>query len=134
VRAELLHLAERGGEATQKQPLASGSPPVDVTLQATTKGNGTLQIQNLTIRALDEHDDGQRYANSTLDVRLIDIDSDQDLDLLVSGAVLTTEEQGDRTTRHDPIVYLYRYDHQRKLFGKIFSASPISAVVDRESE
>ena len=135
VRAELLQLADRGGEVTHKQLLSVGSPPVDVTLRATTKGNGTLQIQNLTIRALDEHDDGQLYANNALDVQLIDIDSDRDLDLLVSGTVLTTEEQSDRVTRHDSIVYLYRYDHQRQRFVKIFSASPNSAiVVDRERE
>ncbi len=128
VRGELLKLSETGGESTRQMLLRPGSSPVTLTSSATTKGNGSIQIQNLRIRALDTHDDGRLYGDGFLQVELVDLDEDLDLDLVVSGVLLSTEEQSDQVTKYESIVYIYRYDPHREVFVEVLAVSPIEAV------
>lgn len=128
VRGELLKLSETGGESIRQLQLRPGSSPVKLTLSATTKGNGSIQIQNLRIRALDTHDDGRLYGDGFLQVGLVDLDEDMDLDLIVSGVLLSTEEQHDQVTKYESIVYIYRYDHHHEVFVEVLAVSPIKAI------
>lgn len=91
----------------------------DAIINVTTKGNGLLEFSTLRLHVFDEHDDGAYYEKGLLDIEFVDLDKDQYKDIIISGSVRYTNEQG-QVVRNESVIFIYMFDPEPKRFTRAF--------------
>lgn len=116
---------ENDSGVTQLVPIPLGSHlTVEVAIEKTAKGNGTVQIGKLLLRIYDVHSDGLVYENELLDVGLADLDGDSIKELIISGILkLTGEEAGDPVS-YRSVTQIYALNSTSGLFQAVYPTSP----------
>jgi hypothetical protein len=79
-------------------------------IEITSKGNGILGIANLRLKVFDSHDDGTYFENGLLNIDFKDIDGDGKREMIISGIVCITDENGKVPLRREPVVFIYKLD------------------------
>lgn len=98
--------------------------PLPVTIQVTARRNGTLKAANLSLRVLDEYNDGEVYEGGLLHVEFVDVTGDGFKDLIVTGIyVHTGDKENDPVTR-EPITSVYVFVPDKAEFRRTFHCGP----------
>jgi hypothetical protein len=84
---------------------------VDVEVDATTKGNGTLRIAGELLHVIDGHDDGITFENGRLEASFVDLDGDGVCELVLAGAIIFDDpDQGYDPPVREPVLHVYRIE------------------------
>lgn len=81
-----------------------------INIDATPKGNGTININGLIIRIFDQHDDGTVYENNYLTLDTKDLTGDGIKEILISGILKFTGEKEKDPASYAPILLIYQLD------------------------
>jgi len=96
---------------------------IPVTFEATSKGNGTINIQGLLLKVFDQHDDGTIFKDDFLRLKTQDLNGDGILELIFSGTLVHTGEKESDPATLEPIKAIYTLDCNSG-FIKIFESVP----------
>lgn len=110
--------AWRGEVAIHKDVVTNAS------IEVTSKGNGTLDILNLSLRVYDSHDDANLYKDRMLLIEFTDLNEDGYLDLMVTGIYQVTPEKGDGIVEESILVFMCHFDPKTTEFKKIYQQMP----------
>jgi hypothetical protein len=121
INAETLKLESNIGENEFAYRIDIGiGISVAANVAITDKGNGILNLLNLSLRIVDRHDDGFIYDNGCLRTSFIDITGDGFKDIVIMGTLVKTgEKEGDPVTR-SAIFSIYVFDPIQKQFLRLF--------------
>jgi hypothetical protein len=97
---------------------------VDAVAEVTVRRNGTLKVANLTLRILDDYDDGSVYVGGLLHVEFVDISRDGFKDLVVTGTVATTGEKETDPVSYSAVTEIYVFDPKKEKFELAFRHGP----------
>lgn len=93
-------------------------------IERTARGNGTLSIANLSIRVIDDYDDGLIYQHSMLHVEFKDLSGRGYKDLVVTGIAIQTGEKESDARRYIAITSIFMYEPKSKTFVQAFHSGP----------
>ena len=113
-------------ETTHRTLTLSNNISLTAELEGTSKGNGTLKIHNLFIRAFDQHDDGSVYVNSLINIDLSDITDDGIKEILISGIIKYTGENENDPASYEALDIIYKLDCKSGYFKKLYQAGSYS--------
>ncbi|MFK7790444.1 MAG: hypothetical protein AB8C95_13240 [Phycisphaeraceae bacterium] len=97
----------------------------NASIGVTSKGNGTLNVLNLSLRVYDSHDDTNLYKDAMLLVEFTDLNEDGYLDLMVTGIYQVTPEQRDGVLEEHVVVFMCHFDPKTNAFKKIYQQMPM---------
>jgi len=90
-------------------PMAAGCN-VPGSLDVTSKGNGLLRLLNVCVKLVDDHDDGAIYVGGALTAEFADVNSDGYRDMVVSGAVMYTDDRSGTARGIEPVLFVYTFE------------------------
>jgi predicted enzyme involved in methoxymalonyl-ACP biosynthesis len=102
-------------------------------IEVTSKGNGTLEVLNLSLRIYDSHDDTGVYKDQMLLIEFTDLNEDGYLDLMVTGIYHVTPEQRDGVLEEHVVVFMCHFEPKTNQFKKIYQQMPVG-LEDRFKE
>ncbi|HUJ45934.1 MAG TPA: hypothetical protein VLV55_02295 [Rhizomicrobium sp.] len=91
----------------------------------TSKGNGTIRIKNLELRAYRAHaGEGFTYSPYAFTVELSTKSGSSVCTLFVSGKIVTLDDNGERVSER-PVKLVYEYDAKRGAFRRVETHTPV---------
>jgi hypothetical protein len=102
-----------GEREFEKQIFLSPSVRLRARIEVTNKGNGILEIGDLKLHVVDEHDDGIYFEGGLLSIDFVDIDHDGKREMVLSGIACFTGEKGDMVRRREALVFIYKLRDKR---------------------
>ena len=93
-------------------------------IEVTSKGNGTLEVFNLSLKVYDGHDDTAVYKDQMLLIEFTDLNEDGYLDLMVTGIHQVTPEKGDGILDESIVVFMCHFDPRTTRFKKAYQQMP----------
>ena len=113
-----------GEEELKTNIIIGPNVTLPATIEVTARKNGTLKIANLSLKILDEYDDGLLYVGGMLHTEFVDVSGDGYKDLVITGTIAHT---GDK--EGDPIIYstvtvIYVFDVKQREFVIKFKTGP----------
>ncbi len=118
-----------GEQGFKREIVLAPGVKMAATIEVSTKGNGSLRIGNLNLRAVDSHDDGSYYENEMLDIDFTDLDGDGKREMVISGIVCFTSEKGSTVLRREAIVFIYKLQADRT-FKKVYWNTDFHIEID----
>lgn len=99
---------------------------IPVSIEATSKGNGTINLNGLLLRVFDQHDDGIIYKNDYLNIEVKDINADGINELIFTGELKHTGEKEADPVHFEPITTIYSLNCETGYFVNIKNTSSYS--------
>lgn len=96
----------------------------NASMYVTSKGNGGLEILNLSLKVYDAHDDEGLYQDHMLLIEFTDLNEDGYLDLMITGIYLITPEKGDGVLEESVVVFMCHFDPKTNQFKKRYQRMP----------
>lgn len=112
--------------------LGSNGRPLPFVISTTSKGNGTLEVANLTVRIIDRHDDGILFDPPLLDITVIEDDNKICLGFTISGWMITTGEKGGEETSREFISIHFVYEEKTQRFVSTPSIASSGIVLEQD--
>ena len=99
---------------------------VPVSINTTSKGNGTINLNGLLLRVFDQHDDGIVYKNGYLDLKTKDMNADGISELIISGYLKHTGEKETDPVSFESITNTFSLNCETGYFEKAQSNTDYS--------
>jgi len=113
-----------GEELYQRKISIGGNIDAEVVIEVTDKGNGGMELLNLRLKVVDNHDDGAVYVGGLLHVEFVDITGDGFKDLVITGTVMHTGEKETDPRSFETVTSIYLFDPKKKEFRLAFHCGP----------
>jgi len=105
-----------------------------VTYDATKKGNGTITINNLTLRVFDQHDDGTVYQNDFLQLETKDLNSDGISELIFTGILKHTGDKETDPAYIEPVTAIYSLECKTGHLVKLHQSTGYSITLSNKQK
>lgn len=119
----------KNNEKTSLQINLSNTLSIPVSIDATSKGNGSINLNGLLLRVFDQHDDGTIYKNNYLNVQAKDTNSDGINELIFSGELKHTGEKEADPVSIESITTIYSLNCETGFFENIKNTSSYSIEI-----
>lgn len=96
---------------------------IPVTFDATSKGNGTINLNGLLVRVFDQHDDGIVYENNFLEMETKDLNNDNIKEIIFTGIIKHTGEKESDPVSYEPIVNIYQLNCSTGIFDLFYNSN-----------
>lgn len=112
--------------------LAPDGRSLPFVIGTTSRGNGTLEIVNLTVRIIDRHDDGAIYFPPLMNITVIEDEKKVCRALTISGWIITTDEKRYEEIAREFISIHFVYDEKTQRFVTAASNSVSRVVMNQD--
>ncbi|WP_155732830.1 hypothetical protein [Pseudoalteromonas luteoviolacea] len=118
------------GKDKKIQLQISNEKTIEVTISKTMKGNGIVKFGSYGyVTVFDVHDNGFVYGGEVLDIDVLDIDKDGIKEIIISGVINETSDEGEVLDSYSAVIIYKFFDGE---FVKVFSKSPIEISYFKE--
>ena len=111
---------------TQRTLKLNSNLQFTVTLEGTSKGNGTLKVHNLYLRIFDQHDDGLVYEGNSLNIDFKDLNNDKLNEIIITGTLKYTGNNETDPVSYKPFTQIFSFNCKTGLFITLYKASNYS--------